>query len=203
MARLLFKATFDFADTRTKDTPLLMAPKALIVGIEDGNNAEILDSAYLIQYPFINGFGFVKGEYFKLSSSFNLLLFEVQSLSKFRLLPLRKQPKLTVSIWEAPPMPLSPDFNPLSSSTTGTTASITAATTSTALLAANPNRKAMSIYNNSVATLYIGFGATVTTTLFSHKIGPNTLWEMPSDYDGPVVGVWSAASGNALVTEFV
>ena len=100
-----------------------------------------------------------------------------------------------------PPMPLSPDTDP-SSSTTGTTTSVAAAITSTQLLAANTNRKSLTIYNNSLATLYVGFGATVSPTTFALKVGSNTLWEEPTDYDGPVFGVWSFANGNALITEF-
>jgi hypothetical protein len=100
MPQLLYKATFDFSEYRVRDTPLFIVPKTLIVGVEDGSTAEILDAAYLIQYPFLDGFGFVKGEYFKLSASFNLLSFSVAKRSKLRLLPLRKQQQITLSIWD-------------------------------------------------------------------------------------------------------
>jgi hypothetical protein len=203
VAQLLFKVTLDFATVRVRDLPLSLTPHALIVGIDDGSsNREILDSAYLIQYPFIDGFGYVKGEYFRLSSGFNLLLFDVQLPSKFRLLPLRKQPQITISLWKTP-MPIYPDQSN-QSATSGTTTTVPASITSVSLLAANSNRKGASIYNNSpAATLYIGFGPTATTTNYADKIGPNSLWEMPIDYDGQITGIWSLANGSAQVTEFV
>ena len=147
MARLLFKGTLDFSDGRGREIPLFITPKALIFGVDDGSNYDgNLDAAYLIQYPFINGFGFVKGEYFKLSNGFNLLSFDVKLRSKFRLQPLRKQRQITVSLFEIP-MPIYPD-QPNPSATSGATTSVAAAITSTTLLAANNNRKGASIYNN-------------------------------------------------------
>jgi len=98
-------------------------------------------------------------------------------------------------------MPLFPDANsPISS--TGTTTAVSAAITSAVLIAANSARKGLSIYNNSsLGTLYIIFGATASTTNFAERISPNTLWEMPLQYTGAIAGVWSAASGNAEITE--
>lgn len=108
---------------------------------------------------------------------------------------------VNISIW-VPRMPITPDSDPRSAMS-GTTTSVAAAVTSTPLLAANPNRKNLTIYNNAVGTLYVGFGATVTSTNFAFKVGPNSLWESAVDYDGAVVGIWSMVGGNALVTEFV
>jgi hypothetical protein len=201
MAHLLLKTEIEFGAIRARDIPLLLVPRALIVGVDDGSNAEILDSAYLIQYPFLDGFGFVKGDCFRLSAGLNLICFPVEKYSKFRLLPLRKQTKLTISFW-AYTMPIYNDPNG-NSSTTSSTSSVAASITQTTLMEANDKRKGGTIYNNSsLGTLYIGFGSTVTTSLFAGKIAPNALWDMPNDYDGKIVGIWSATGGNALVTEF-
>jgi hypothetical protein len=108
---------------------------------------------------------------------------------------------VSIESWEDD-LPLFPDSN-TSSSSSGTTTTVAASTTSVALLPANNSRKGLSIYNNSsVATLYINFGATASTTAFAEKISPNTLWEMPGQYLGAVSGIWSAASGSAQITEF-
>ncbi|MBW4471020.1 MAG: hypothetical protein KME45_11545 [Stenomitos rutilans HA7619-LM2] len=202
MAQLLLKTTLDFSSVRARDIPLFFLPTALIIGIEDGNVAEILDAAYLIQYPFVNSFGFVKGDYFRLSSGFNLIRFDVRLQSKFRLLPLRKQSQITLSIWDVA-MPFSSDPN-AQSSTSGTTTTFAASITSAAILPANPNRKGLLVVNNAAAAiLYIGYGATVTPTTFAVKVSPGQSWESQQDYDGPLSGVWSAALGSAQVTEYV
>lgn len=202
MAHLLIKQSLDFTDARVKDTALFMIPNVLIVGVEDGSIREILDAAYLIQYPFIDGFGFIKGDYFNLSNGFNLIRFSVALRSKFRVLPLRKQPKITVSFW-IPPMPFISDSNSQSSTSANTT-TVQASITSVSLLAANASRKGLTIYNNSsLGTLYVGFGATVSAANFAVKINPNTTWECPEDYDGMVTGIWSSASGSAQITEFI
>lgn len=116
--------------------------------------------------------------------------------------PRNEPPSLTLQI-EVNTMPFSSDPG-FQSSTTGTTTTVAASTTSVPLLAPNANRKGLTVYNNSpLATLFVGFGTTVTTSDFAVKISPSTTWECPQDYDGPLSGIWSAANGNAKVTEFV
>lgn len=108
---------------------------------------------------------------------------------------------ISIDCWKDT-MPLFPDAsNP--SANAGTTTTIAASTTSAVVLAANPARKGVEIYNNSsLATLYLSFGATASPTAFAEKISPNTLLELPGNYLGAISGVWSVASGSAQVTEF-
>ncbi len=202
MARLLLKQTLDFADVRVRETPLFIIPHALIVGVEDGSSyKEILDAAYLIQYPFVDGFGFVKGEYFKLSNGFNLLSFQVHLRSKFRLLPLRKQRNLTVSFFEIA-MPLSNPSTPSSQSSTSAAATtVPGSTSSQVILAANAARKGATVYNASTATLYLDLEPTASTSTYSALLVPGGYYEVPFGYTGVIAGVWSAANGNALVRE--
>jgi hypothetical protein len=70
------------------------------------------------------------------------------------------------------------------------------------LLAANPNRKGFSIFNNSPGVLYIGYGVAPTTTAFAAKINSQVYFEAPINFTGVVKGLWSNNNGNAQVTEF-
>lgn len=98
-------------------------------------------------------------------------------------------------------MPLS---NPPSAPRTGsvTAASVASSTTAASLLAANPVRSGFSIWNASTATLFIDYGATVTTTAYAVRIDPAGYFESPFGFTGQISGVWSAANGSALVREF-
>jgi hypothetical protein len=116
--------------------------------------------------------------------------------------PRYEPPSLTLQI-EVNTMPFSSDPGSQSSNA-GTTTTVAASITSVSLLTANSSRKGLTVYNNSaLATLYVGFGATASTTNFAVKIAPNTTWECPQDYDGPLSGIWSVANGGAQVTEFI
>ena len=97
--------------------------------------------------------------------------------------------------------------NPLfvrqASSSTGTPSSVVAAAADTALLAANTARLGATIYNDSTATLYLvaGSGA-ASTTNYTIQIAPNGYYELPYNYTGAVRGIWTAANGNARITEY-
>ena len=81
--------------------------------------------------------------------------------------------------------------------------SVNASITSASLLAANTNRKTFYVYNDSAATLYLAYGATASTTLYTTQVPPNTLYEMPSTmtWQGAVSGIWPTATGAARITE--
>jgi hypothetical protein len=80
--------------------------------------------------------------------------------------------------------------SPASSATNGT------------LLAANIARIGMTVFNDSTATLYMKYGATASLTSFTVQMGPGAYWEMPVPiYTGQIDGIWSAANGNARITE--
>ncbi len=91
-------------------------------------------------------------------------------------------------------------------STTGTKASVTSAATSTALVAANTNRKTLIITNESTAVLYIDLtGGTASATSYSVSLGPTASSVSPSftitNFTGPVTGIWASANGFARITE--
>lgn len=76
---------------------------------------------------------------------------------------------------------------------------------STTILAANGARIGGSVYNDSNAILFLRLatGTATTTTGYSVKVGAQAYFEIPSNYSGIIVGIWtSAGSGNALITEF-
>lgn len=58
------------------------------------------------------------------------------------------------------------------------------------------------VHNDSVAFLYLAYGAAATTTDFTVKIPPDGYWEAPAPvYDGLITGIWSSATGSARLTE--
>lgn len=71
-----------------------------------------------------------------------------------------------------------------------------------ALLAANPNRKQASIYNEQ-GVLYVKLGAGAALNDYSFAMGPGHLYELNFPvYVGQITGVWSSTgSGFARVTE--
>jgi hypothetical protein len=82
-----------------------------------------------------------------------------------------------------------------------------AATTTPTILVANQNRVGSSVYYDGAAILYLLAGeGTPSATNFTVKLGDGflTYWE-PTDpvFSGRIRGVWSAAVGSALVTEYV
>lgn len=86
--------------------------------------------------------------------------------------------------------------------TSGVT-SVAAAAVNTTLLAANTDRRGATVFNDSAsAILYLKLGATASTTSYTVQIPPNNYYELPSPvYTGVIDGIWSAAVGNARVTE--
>lgn len=88
-------------------------------------------------------------------------------------------------------------------STTATRSSVAGAIADTSLLVANAARRGASVFNDSTATLYIGLGATAaSTTNYTAQVAPGGLYELPANFAGEVRGIWSAATGNARITEF-
>lgn len=78
---------------------------------------------------------------------------------------------------------------------------------SVSLKAANANRKALTVHNNSAANLFLKLGAAASITAgaesFTIKMAPNGYYEAPGGWTGAVDGIWDAADagGEALVTE--
>jgi len=89
---------------------------------------------------------------------------------------------------------------PTSATSTNTTVARNAA--SVTILAANASRKGATIYNDSVANLFIKFAAAATTASFTTRLTSDTYYEIPFGYTGIVSGIWaSAGAGNALMSE--
>lgn len=91
-------------------------------------------------------------------------------------------------------------------SSTSSLSQVAAAISSQQLIAANPNRKELYIFNNqgaNTANLYVALtSAPATTTAFTFRLAPNTGMSLPVDYTGAITGIWDAATGSAQMTEF-
>lgn len=73
----------------------------------------------------------------------------------------------------------------------------------TELVAANANRKGLSLLNNSTGNVLIEFGAAPTATSYLVKLNSGGYYEVPYDYTGQIQGLWDAAGGTGvLVREF-
>jgi hypothetical protein len=88
---------------------------------------------------------------------------------------------------------------------TPTVTSVAAAVADTLLLAANKSRKAATVYNDSLATLYLKMGSGASLTSFTVRVPSNGYYEVQSHgayvYNGALYGYWTVATGNARVTE--
>lgn len=78
---------------------------------------------------------------------------------------------------------------------------VTSSATNVTLKAANTARRGLTIFNDSVAVLYVKLGATASTTSYTVKVASQGYYEVPSDYSGIVDGIWTAANGFAYITE--
>lgn len=80
--------------------------------------------------------------------------------------------------------------------------SVAASTTSVVLLAANPNRKGVIIYNDSTSVLYIGYGSTaVSDSDFTVQTAAETHHNVFSGFVGEIRAMWVTAEGAARITE--
>lgn len=90
---------------------------------------------------------------------------------------------------------------------TGTQTSVASSASDGTILAANGNRKGMTLFNDSTQTLYLLLASgTSSNSNYSVQILTNTYYELPQMQGGPYVGVikgiWASANGNARITEF-
>lgn len=92
---------------------------------------------------------------------------------------------------------------PTSASTATLTVSSSVGTLSVQVLAANPYRKGCYIYNNSSNTVYINFGATVSSsTAMVLPIATFATWAMPLPiYTGKIAAIRNSGTGTLLITE--
>ena len=91
-----------------------------------------------------------------------------------------------------------------SSLTSDTPTTVSSLATTQTLIAANANRRSLTIFNNSTAILYVRFGASATQVGAKIPIGAGGYYEMPSPiYTGVISGIWASANGNASIYEGV
>lgn len=99
-----------------------------------------------------------------------------------------------------------PVRNIIERSATATQATVAASASSVTIQAANTSRRKLVVINDSTtATLYLRFNASAATTSNeTYLLNPSETLIEDGDglYSGEVRGIWSAASGNARVTEF-
>jgi hypothetical protein len=86
-------------------------------------------------------------------------------------------------------------------SSTAAPSTVAASTTSGTIIAANSNRKGLTIWNDSTANLYIDFDSAASTTDYAVKIAAGGYYEMPFNYTGLISGIWDTANGNAKIRE--
>ena len=81
---------------------------------------------------------------------------------------------------------------------------VASSASSVSLLAANPLRKGVAIYNESTAVLYVHLAASAATaTNYWLPMAANSYAKLPFRYVGEIRGIWAAANGFAMVSEFV
>ncbi len=90
-------------------------------------------------------------------------------------------------------------FKSISSTTNQST--INASASNISLLSSNSSRIGSTIFNKSTAILYVILGSTASTSSFTVQINPSGYYETPFGYTGVVSGIWSSATGTALITE--
>lgn len=75
--------------------------------------------------------------------------------------------------------------------------------TSIELLASNPDREGVIVYNNSNRAMYVKLGSTASTSSFTIKLEAFDYYEVPAGYTGSIHALWSdaGASGDARITE--
>lgn len=86
---------------------------------------------------------------------------------------------------------------------TSSVSSVAASAVNQTLIAANTARRGAMVFNDSAtATLFLKLGATASATSYTVQIPPNNYYELPSPvYTGRIDGIWSAAVGDARITE--
>lgn len=80
---------------------------------------------------------------------------------------------------------------------------VASSATSVQLVAANADRKGLTIFNDSTQILKIKFGVTASATDFTVEIAAGGVYNMSSPiYGGRIDGIWAAANGFARITEW-
>ncbi|MBE9012659.1 hypothetical protein IQ250_20880 [Pseudanabaenaceae cyanobacterium LEGE 13415] len=110
----------------------------------------------------------------------------------------------TVEI-EVSSMPFISSGSPIAtvvSAAVGNVITIAASTQTLTLLEPNPNRKKLIVINNSTATMYLAFGEAASPTNHTIAISNDGDGYELEGFTGIVSAMWTAANGQARITEF-
>ena len=83
---------------------------------------------------------------------------------------------------------------------------VAASASAVTVLAAESARAGATVFNDSVAYLYLKFGSTASSTDFTVRVAPGAIYSLPEPaYIGLITGIWSAALAGeaAQVTEVI
>lgn len=88
---------------------------------------------------------------------------------------------------------------------TPTTTSVASSASSVTILAANANRKGITVSNVSSAKLYLSFSTPATTANAFVEIAAGGFLQFDQQLvpAGVIYGIWASANGTAQVTEYV
>jgi len=76
-------------------------------------------------------------------------------------------------------------------------------TTATQILAANSNRKGLTVYNPLSSTVYLDGTNAVSTSSYLIPLPPNYYYEFPYNYQGALWGILASGAGSVQVREFI
>lgn len=92
---------------------------------------------------------------------------------------------------------------PIAVSTAKITVSPVITTVSQPIIAPNPDRKGLTLYNNSANTVYCAYApTTITTSIITFQIATFASWTMPDPvYTGVISGIRNSGTGTVIATE--
>ena len=89
----------------------------------------------------------------------------------------------------------------VSPSATSTTSTVAASASSVQLLAASTDRIGATVFNDSLAVMYLKLGTTASATDYTVQVMRYGYYEVPFGYQGRIDAIWSSATGNARITQ--
>lgn len=89
------------------------------------------------------------------------------------------------------------------SNASATATLVSSSATTVTILAANDNRRAAIIFNDSTKRCYLKLGSGASISSYTFKMSAQGYWEVPGFYTGIITGFWESANGFAAVTEIL
>lgn len=86
---------------------------------------------------------------------------------------------------------------PAAKPATATSTNVAQNAASVSLLANAPTRMGATIHNDAAAPLLLKLGSAASLTSFTVKMAADSYYEVPFQYTGPIVGIWTAAGAGA------